>query len=429
MTTMKLICVLCLASCAFMLASCTQLSSPTPTPVPPTETPPLETIKPGDKIGDMTLEQGSPALPYPYLWGFCEYAVEGEEPATYETDCNVPQITGMEIVFGWMAKDTKFAANWEAMSWKLSVDGNKVALDEFDWYENVYSQHGDNNIDRHWIIDLKNLSPGEHVLQLSWTSEVEIDDGFKVYQPGTYEHIVNFTVQEKPTYPTFPSATSPGQHPFTSEKAQLDFLLYQPGDYGKDPELKWPMIVYLHGGAYRGVTLDLLRNSPFPKELEQNNDFPFIVVSPQGDGGFEFWTQDKMIDSLFTLLDEIQETYSIDGKRIYLMGDGMGGNGVWELALQRPEYFAALVPVGGYIGYPFSVPENICDLKDVPVWAFHGERDVMVPAEVGQELVDALNACGGSAQITLSSQMNIDILFNVYRDPELYEWLSAQAQR
>jgi hypothetical protein len=47
--------------------------------------------------------------------------------------------------------------------------------------------------------------------------------------------VVNFTVLEKAVYPTFSSNPYVGQHPYTSEKAQLDFLLYLPANYGKEP--------------------------------------------------------------------------------------------------------------------------------------------------------------------------------------------------
>ena len=39
-----------------------------------------------------------------------------------------------------------------------------------------------------------------------------------------------------------------------------------------------------------------------------------------------------------------------------------------------------IVPIAG--GYKFEsslVPKNICDLKDLPVWAFHGAQDTVVP--------------------------------------------------
>jgi len=163
--------------------------------------------------------------------------------------------------------------------------------------------------------------------------------------------------------------------------------------------------------------------------LEKENDFPFIAVSPLGDGEFEFWAKDEMINSLFTLLEEIQAAYSVDENRVYLTGNDMGGNGVWAIGLRNPEYFAALAPVAGYFGWPPKVPENICDLKDVPVWAFHGGRDDIIPVEAEQGLVDALNTCGGNAKFSVSQDMKMDVLYKVYADPELYEWLLSQKKK
>ena len=151
------------------------------------------------------------------------------------------------------------------------------------------------------------------------------------------------------------------------------------------------------------------------------------MVSPLGDGEVEIWAQDEMIDPLFTLLEEIQTALPVDAQRIYLTGNDMGGNGVWAIGLRYPEYFAALAPVAGYFDYPFDVPENICDLKDVPVRAFHGARDQIIPVEAEQALVDALIACGGDAQITISPDMKIDVPYKVYENPELYDWFLSHA--
>jgi len=386
-------------------------------------------IKPGDKIGGMTVEQ-STEIPYPNIWWFCEFGPDELEPFTYSTDCEVPLVSSLDIGFGWLAKESKIASNWEVMTWELYIDGYKIDLESFEWFENEFVAKGEDTKSHDWMITLKNFSPGKHTFRYSWKSDVLVDDGWNIYQPGTYETIVNFTVLEKEIYPVFSSDINIGQHPYTSEKAGLDFLLYLPSDYGKAPQQEWPLIVYLHGAPLRGATLELLmEQEPLPQKLEKEGDFPFIVVSPLGDGEFELWDKDEMIDPLFTLLEEIQAAYSVDDKRIYLTGNDMGGNGVWVIGLRYPGYFAALAPVAGYFSWPPEVPENICDLKDVPVWAFHGGRDDIIPIEAGQGLVDALNACGGNAKFTVSQDMKIDVLYKVYADPELYEWLLEQTRK
>lgn len=385
-------------------------------------------IKPGDKIGETIVEQ-STKVPYQHVWQFCEIGPEVFEPSSYTTDCEVPLMSGLDIFFGWMAKESRFSSNWDAITLEAYIDGYQINLEEFNWVEEHFIAKVDGTEQRRWIITLKNLSPGKHTFRYLLKLDNVVDDGWNVYQPGTYERVVNFTVLEKAVYPKFSSNVKVGQHPYTSEKAGLDFLLYLPDDYEENPQQEWPLIIYLHTAPLRGATLELLmEQEPLPKKLGKENNFPFIVVSPLGDGEFEFWAKDDMIDPLFTLLEEIQAAYSVDDKHIYLTGSDMGGNGVWAIGLRYPEYFAALAPVAGYLGWPPEVPKNICDLKNVPVWAFHGGRDDIIPVEAEQGLVDALNACGGNAKFTVSQDMKIDVLYKVYTDPELYEWFLSHSR-
>ena len=163
------------------------------------------------------------------------------------------------------------------MIWELYIDGYQIDLESFEWFEYDYLAKGENNKQRVWIITLKNLSPGEHTFRRVWTSEIALDDGWDIYQPGTYEQQVNFTVLEKAVYPTISSTVNSGQHPFTSEKAQLDFLLYLPDDYEKDSQQEWPLIVYLHGAPLRGSTLDLLRKNHFPEGWRKRITSPSLL--------------------------------------------------------------------------------------------------------------------------------------------------------
>ena len=404
---------------ALLLVGCTSESSQSEN---------YELIKPGGNIGEMTVEQ-STEIPYQSIWWFCDSMPDTYEPTSTTSECEVPLVTRLDIHVGWLAKESKMISNWDALTYEVYLDDHNVDLDNFEWFETDYTAKGEHNKSRDWILTVKDLTPGTHNLRYLWRSDVAVDDGFNVYQPGTYESVVNFTVLEKAVYPKFSAKANIGQHPFTSQKSQLDFLLYLPDEYGKDPLREWPLLVYLHDAPLRGATLELLMAEPFPKIVGKENDFPFIVVSPLGDGGYEFWAKDEMIDPLFTLLEEIQTAYNVNAKKIFLTGNGMGGEGVWVIGLRYPEYFTALAPVAGYFGWPPEIPENICDLIDVPVWAFHGGRDDIIPVESGQELVDALNACGGNAQITISSGMKIDVPYKVYADPELYQWLTLQSKK
>ena len=162
--------------------------------------------------------------------------------------------------------------------------------------------------------------------------------------------------------------------------------------------------------------------------LEDVDDFPFIVVSPHRDEGyFEYWYQEHNVIPMFQLVEEIQTLLAVDPNRIYLIGESAGGNGVWEIGVQYPDQFAALVPVAGYYGWPFEEPDNICDLEDVPVWAFHGAEDDVVPLSAEQDLVDALEDCGSdSVRITVFPDTGHDLDAYEIFSTEFTDWLLEQ---
>jgi len=230
-----------------------------------------------------------------------------------------------------------------------------------------------------------------------------------------------------------PSSTlATGQHAFFSEAAERNYLLFLPAGYGKDPQKQWPLILFLHGSGTIGTNIDILKYEALPQILEFTPDYPAIVLSPQltGEDGEEFWTREKVAESVFTLLDEVQSAYSVDSKRVYLTGVSLGGYSTWAFGLQYPERFAALVPVMGFFGdfSGFFVPDTICNLKDVPVWAFHGAQDPIVPLSAEEDVVNALKACGGNVQFTVYPDGDHDISGRVYNhNPELLEWLLAQS--
>lgn len=248
---------------------------------------------------------------------------------------------------------------------------------------------------------------------------------------------VSGTSRAAPTPQPAGGAVRPGQHPYSmvvqvetsdhqTQTVQVNFLLYLPESYGQDPLQKWPLILFLHGRGERGNDLNLIKKHPLPKTLESQADFPFIVISPQL--SLESITWATMVEPLNALLDQIQKLYAVDPKRIYLTGLSMGGYGAWEFAARYPERFAAVAPIaGGYDG-PGGVPENICELKQVPFWVFHGASDTIVPPSEAEVVVEALQACGGNVRNTLFPGADHESSFyQAYADPELYHWLAMQS--
>lgn len=75
------------------------------------------------------------------------------------------------------------------------------------------------------------------------------------------------------------------------------------------------------------------------------------------------------------------------------------------------------------------MPGNIYELKNVPIWAFHGTKDDVVPLDAEEGLVKALEACEGNVQFTVYPDGGHNIADEVYADPDLYTWMLAQTLR
>jgi len=195
---------------------------------------------------------------------------------------------------------------------------------------------------------------------------------------------------------------------------RLDYLLYLPENY--DTQESWPLLLFLHGGGERGDDLELVKRHGPPKLIEEGKSFPFVVVSPQCPK--DKWWQPL---ELTALLDEIVAGHKIDEDRIYVTGLSMGGFGSWSLAAHTPNRFAAIVPVcgGGEVYWTRSFPQ-------LPVWMFHGAKDVLVPLERSQEMNEAMKSEGGDAQLTVYPETGHDAWKETYANPQLYEWLLQQ---
>ena len=51
----------------------------------------------------------------------------------------------------------------------------------------------------------------------------------------------------------------------------------------------------------------------------------------------------------FALIDKVVEENSIDLSRIYIVGHSMGGFGTWNALWNRPDFFAAAIPISSVV--------------------------------------------------------------------------------
>lgn len=199
------------------------------------------------------------------------------------------------------------------------------------------------------------------------------------------------------------------------------YLVRLPRGFGGEESAR-PLLIYLHGsGEMKKSVRSLRKTDPvaFMDGTISADDFPFIVVSPKTDAGP--WNPDRLVDLLDELLNDRESRWKIDRSRIYLTGFSMGGFGTWETGMMYPDRFAAIVPVAG--GYREYDPDG---LKNLPVWAFHGEHDETVSVFYSEEMIEPLDerrSISDKTRLTIFDDCGHDIPKKVYRNRALYRWL------
>lgn len=191
-----------------------------------------------------------------------------------------------------------------------------------------------------------------------------------------------------------------------------EFLVYLPKDYGSGA---CPTVVYLHGAGERGTDANELRRwGPFAA-VQNKVKVPAIIIAPQCRPGFR-WSP----DSIMKLIEYSASRYDVDRDRVYLVGFSMGAYGTWRTAGVYPKVFAAIVPICGG-----GSPDQAKFLASLPVWAFHGDKDDVVPLTESEQMIDALRTAGGDSKLTVLPGAGHGICNDVCSRPDLWKWLLA----
>ena len=219
---------------------------------------------------------------------------------------------------------------------------------------------------------------------------------------------------------------------------QLQYLVQPP--IGDRPQDGWPMLLFLHGKGECGTNIELVKVHGPPKRRES---FALLagsyVIAPQCPQD-SWWRA----TALKALLDEFIAGHpDVDQNRVYLTGLSMGGYGSWSLLSHTPQSFAAAVPICGG-GNPLRLrdrlpadtkgihnefePDRLRRVNSLPIWAFHGELDPVVPIEETHRLLEILKEAGHT-NVKFTSQSDaahVESWQQAYQDPELWKWLYEQ---
>lgn len=176
-----------------------------------------------------------------------------------------------------------------------------------------------------------------------------------------------------------------------SGSLKLPARLFIPENY--NAQESYPVVLTLHGIGERGTdnNLHIVRNNlatTWGKDDFQA-DNPCFIFSPQCPSTADSsWIDRDVYLSVNLLLDSIINNYSIDTNRIYITGLSMGGYGTWIYMDEDPYKFAAAMPLcGGLWGVDDKDSAIVRRFKHIPVWNFHGAKDVTVNTNLSRSIM------------------------------------------
>lgn len=224
----------------------------------------------------------------------------------------------------------------------------------------------------------------------------------------------------------------------------MNFKFLRPNGY--DPTTHtYPAVLFLH---------QLDNASQIPGQIDPwfntaafRSAHPCFVVAPMLDqsadhsgqtinwGGVTATTQAAQLNAI-AIMKFFIANYAVDADHVYVTGNDMGATGAWDAMIKYnsatgtvSRLFEAGLMLGGTTlsnGYPQPSGSVITALKDVPLWAIHGELDTNITPDWDRNIYAAIQAASGAMIYTEVSAVGHDVWDTYYPQMTTWDWLFSQ---
>lgn len=218
-----------------------------------------------------------------------------------------------------------------------------------------------------------------------------------------------------------PAAGVQVERELKTDHGTIPYLMYLPKDY--ESTESFPLMLFLHGRGESNGSIRIVEKWGPPRMVARGQDLPYVLISPQCPRESR-WTADDQMSMLLALLDHVTAEFKVDASRTYLTGLSMGGYGSWRLAANHPDRFAAAAIICGG-----GDPAKASQLKDLPIWVFHGTKDTAVPFSKSVDMVEAIRKAGGEkVRFTSLEEIGHNSWSAAYATPELFGWFNKHTR-
>ena len=215
---------------------------------------------------------------------------------------------------------------------------------------------------------------------------------------------------------------------FRSAARTMPYRLFVPKGY--DARRRYPLVVWLHGAGGAGtdnlqqISGDQVAGTRLWVKPETQAANAAFVVAPQSATA---WVPGSGLPALqpdvqvvAALLDALVAEFPIDRRRVYVIGQSLGGGAAWNLAIHQPERLAGVVLV-----CPSRRDVSLsAQAAKVPLWVFQGDQDGLIVRT--RELIDRVTKGGGHPRFTVYPKQGHDIWTRAFAEPGLVEWVFAR---
>lgn len=233
-----------------------------------------------------------------------------------------------------------------------------------------------------------------------------------------------------------------------SDGKVMNYRIYYSPEYdSSDASKAAKLIMFLHGLGERGSDNEKQItgiDSPLNYILSDYNDNRYkteryIVIAPQCPED-DYWVNVDFSKGSYDLdevgmtpaltranelMDFLAENENVDPQQLLTIGISMGGYGVWNLAMNFPDKFAAIVPMCGG-----GDPDKAILISDMRIWAFHCANDSAVPVSASRDMAEALKKYGSQMRYT-EYENGGHAVWRVAAqesEPSVAEWLISESK-
>jgi predicted peptidase len=184
----------------------------------------------------------------------------------------------------------------------------------------------------------------------------------------------------------------------------LQYGVYVPTSY--DGSRATPLVIALHG-----LGSGVMYMMEYSNLVELAEDYGYLVATPMGFNergwyggrgpGNEF--NSRRPDpgpanlgalseaDVMAVLGIMRKDFNVDERRIYLIGQSMGGGGTWYIGSKYPDIWAALAPMAPAV---YRSPDELVPARRLPVMAIQGDADESVDVNVTRQWVAKMEELG-----------------------------------